>query len=437
MPTAPLTHHQVLLFLLQLAVLLAAALLLGRAATRLGLPAVVGELCAGVLLGPSVLAHVAPGLFTWLMPQETAHVHLLDAVAQLAVLLLVGVTAVHLDAGLIRRRATAVANISVAALVVPLAAGVATGLALPQRFVGHDTTRPAFALFLGVAMCVSAVPVIAKTLADMGMLHRDVGQLSLAAAAIDDAVGWFLLSLVSAMSGVGLAFGVVTLRVVSLAGLAVFVVAVARPLVRAVLHRVSRSADGGLPAAVVVVVILLGAATTHALQMEPVLGAFLAGVVVGGKGMLQPQHLAALRTVVLAVLAPIFMASAGLRIDLTAFREPVVLLAAVAVLAVAVASKLAGAYLGARASRLTHWEGVAVGAGMNARGAVGVVVAMVGLNLGVLTTATYTIIVFVAVVTSVAAVPLLQSAMPRIEASVSEEQRRRAWAAPVPEPVGR
>ncbi len=133
---------------------------------------------------------------------------------------------------------------------------------------------------------------------------------------------------------------------------------------------------------------------------------------------------APLRIVVMAVLAPIFFATVGLRVDLTALGEPRVLLAAVIVLAVAVFGKFAGVYAGARASRLTPWEALALGAGMNARGVIEIVVASVGVRLGVLSTETYTVIVLVAIVTSVMAPPILRRAMRQVEQTAAEEQRR-------------
>jgi Kef-type K+ transport system membrane component KefB len=135
--------------------------------------------------------------------------------------------------------------------------------------------------------------------------------------------------------------------------------------------------------------------------------------------------LAPLRAVVLGVLAPIFLASAGLRMDLTTLVRPEVAALGVSALAVAILGKFAGAYLGARTSRLSGWEALALGAGMNARGVVEVVLAMVGLRLGVLTTATYTVVVLVAVVTSVMAPPVIKFAMARIEPTPEEERRRR------------
>jgi len=173
--------------------------------------------------------------------------------------------------------------------------------------------------------------------------------------------------------------------------------------------------------------------------MEAVFGAFVAGIVLATAAPAVQEKLAPLRTVTLSVLAPIFLATAGLRMDLTALARPDVLLAALAVLGVAIVGKFVGAYLGARISKLTAWEGLALGAGMNARGVVEVIVALTGLRLGVIDTAGYTVIVMVAVVTSLMAPPLLRFAMNRVEQN--DEERLRAidhvtWAG-TPPPTSR
>jgi Kef-type K+ transport system membrane component KefB len=425
-PPAPLAAHQLLVLLLQLATLLLVALCLGRVAERLGMPAIVGELLTGVLLGPSLLGQLAPGFAHWLLPPVPTQMNLLDAVGQLGVLLLVGVTGTHLDIGAIRRRGGTAVGVSLAGLLLPLGLGILAGSLLPRTLIPGHTPRGVFALFLGVAMCVSAIPVIAKTLSDMRLLHRDVGQLTLAAGMVDDAVGWFLLSVVSAAATVGISGFRVTRSVLYLIGFVLVATVLGGPLVRAAMRFASRAQEPGPSIAVAVVVVLLGAATTQSLGMEPVFGAFVCGILVGTARRQDQARLAPLRTVVLSVLAPLFLATAGLRMDLTGLRHPTVAVAAVVVLAIAILGKFAGAYLGARLSRLTNWEGLALGAGMNARGVVEVIVAMTGLRLGVLDTSTYTIIVLVAIVTSLMAPPLLRLATARIRQSDEELLREAA-----------
>lgn len=422
-PVVPIAANQLLLFLLQVGLLLAVALLLGRIAGRFGMPAVVGELCTGMLFGPSLLDHVAPGFAGWLLPKEPGQFHLLDAVGMFGLLLLVGVTGAEVDLKLIRRRGATVMRVSGAGFLVPLGLGIATGYLLPATMLPDGGDRTVFALFLGVAMCVSALPVIAKTLLDMNLLHRNIGQLILSAGTVDDVFGWLMLSVVAAMATTGVRVGQVGLSLLYLLAVIVLAWLVGRPVVRAVLRITARSKESGPPLAAAVVIVILGAAVTHAAGLEPILGAFIAGILIGTARTADLARLAPLRTVVLAVLAPLFFAIAGLRMDLTALRDPVVLLAAVVVLLIAILGKFAGAYLGARASRLSRWEALALGSGMNARGVIEVIVAMVGLRLGVLTTATYTIVVLMAIVTSLMAPPILRLAMRRVDDTAEEQLR--------------
>lgn len=427
-PTPPIEAHALLVFLLQVGLLLGSALLLGRLAVRLKMPAIVGELCAGVILGPSLLQHSAPQVAQWLFPPDAEQFHMLDALGQIGVLLLVGITGAHLDMALVRRRGAAAAKISGFGLVIPLGFGVATGLLLPASMSPTGTDPVVFALFLGVAMCVSAIPVIAKTLMDMKLLHRNIGQLTLTAGMVDDAFGWFMLSVVSAMATSGVRAGNVLLSLAYLLGVVVFAAVIGRPLVAGMFRLANRSEDATPTIMTVTALVLLSAAGTHALGLEAIFGAFVCGILISEYGRPDPVRLAPLRTVVVSVFAPIFFATAGLRMDLTALTRPEVLGVAVLILAIAIVGKFVGAYIGAKTSRLNNWEALALGAGMNARGVVEVIVAMVGLRLGVLNTATYTIIILVAVVTSLMAPPILRFAMTRVEQTHEEELRLQTHA---------
>lgn len=426
-PLAPIDAHQLLIFLLQFGLLLGTALVLGRVAVRFGMPAVVGELCAGVLLGPSVLAHAAPSLSGWLLPHDPSQIHLIDAVGQVGVLLLVGVTGMHIDLTMVRRKGITAGWISAGGLLVPLGLGFGIGFLLPDFVVPDGIDRAVFALFVGVAMCVSAIPVIAKTLLEMKLLHRNVGQLIMSAAAVDDIFGWMMLSVVSAMVATGLHAGQVGTALFHLAIIIAAAVFVGRPVVRYTMRWAAKSPESGVSITAAVVLLMLFAAGTQSLGMEAILGTFLGGILIGSTRQVDFERLAPLRTFVMAVLAPLFFATAGLRMDLTALARPAVLLSALAVLAIAILGKFIGVYLGARVARLGHWNATALGAGMNARGVIEVIIAMVGLRLGVLTTEMYTIIVLVAIVTSLMAPPTLRYAVRRIPVTPEEEKREKVF----------
>jgi Kef-type K+ transport system membrane component KefB len=419
-PVASLGGHQLLVFLLQVSLLLGAAVLLGALATRLQMPAVVGELAAGVLLGPTLLHKIVPSLSSWLLPHDANQMHLLDAVGQLGVLLLVGSAGSQLDLNLIRRHRRGVGWVGAGALIVPLGVGIVTGLLLPHALRPAGTDHAEFAVYIGVAVCISAIPVIASALMHMGLFDRTIGQLIMGAAAVDDIVGWLLLSVLSATATTGFRMGALGKPLGYLALILLITVTIGRPVIRAVLRLANAAPNPGTRVASVVVLLVLCGAGTQALGMEPILGAFLGGLLIGSSGMLDLSASLALRTVVLAVLAPLFFATAGLRVDLGSLSKPAVLGSGIALLAVAVVTKFVGSYLGARIGRLSHWQGVALGAGLNARGVVELIVAVVGLRLGVLNSASYTVIVLIAVFTSMMAPPLLRLAVSRMPAEPLE-----------------
>lgn len=387
------------------------ALLLGSLARHFHMPSLVGELCAGLLLGPSILGQLSPSLSDWFLPRVSEQFHLLDAVGQLGVLMLVGLTGIEVKLHLLRRHKHALTRISIIAAVVPFCSGVGVGYLLPNSFLPVHTNRLIFALFLGVALSVSAIPVIAKTLTDMKLLHSHVGQLTLASATINDIFGWFMLSVVSAMamaSGVhpakimGIVLSVLLLLLLSWI--------IGRKIIHKVLALVRRTDDDGPTVTAMIAMILGYAAITQALGLEPVLGAFICGILIGADAKFKAIRL----PTVLAVLAPLFFATAGLRINLGALAHPAVLAAACAILAVAFLSKFLGAYVGARFSKIAHWDSFAIGGAMNARGVVEIVIASVGIRLGILNTATYTIIILVAIVTSLMAPLILRYGMARV-----------------------
>jgi Kef-type K+ transport system membrane component KefB len=273
------------------------------------------------------------------------------------------------------------------------------------------------ALFLGVALGVSAIPVIARILLDLGLLTGALGQRVVTAAVLDDLAGWLLLSVVSAMAGAGLRVGHLATTVAGMLGVLVLLVVLTPRVVRPVWARLEAAGRPGNAVTAVVVTALVFGAGSAALGMEPVLGGLVAGLVVGSVARNSPWYESwsgSLATFVLAVPAPIFFATAGLRIDLRPLAHPGGLAVAAAVVLVAIAGKFGGVYLGARIGRLSHWEGVALGAGLNARGVIQIVVASVGLRLGILGEQLYTAIILTAVVTSVLAGPWMSRAVRRM-----------------------
>jgi Kef-type K+ transport system membrane component KefB/nucleotide-binding universal stress UspA family protein len=420
-----LDHHAVFLLLLQLAVLLFMARFLGEIMRKLGQPPVVGELLAGVVLGPSVFGAFLPELQGSIFPVSQHQADLLAVISWTGVLFLLIVTGLETDLRLIKRRGRSALVISAGGIIVPFASGLGLGMSLPDEYLSHPDGRLVFALFMAVAMSISAVPVIAKVLMDLKLTRRDIGQLILAAAMTDDTVGWILLSVVAGLATAG------TVDVSSVAkalgGAAAFLF-IAFTIGSRIVSRIVTTTDtlfGGVNAQMSVVLVLsLGtAAATHQMGIEAVLGAFVMGILIVQAPRFRHEVAHGLELVTTAFLAPIFFASAGVKVDLLRLADPDVFVIGLLVLGVACLGKFVGAYIGAWAAKVPHWERLALGSGMNARGAMEIVVATVGLGLGILTVEVYSIIVMVAIVTSLMAPPLLRFTLSRVRIGADEAQR--------------
>lgn len=421
----PLGHHELLLILLELAILLLVARGLGELMRRINLPPVVGELLAGVLLGPSLFGLILPGVQAGIFPKSQTQSDLLSVVSWLGVLFLLIVTGLETDLNLILRKGKTALLISLGGIVVPFTTGFGLGWLLPENFLADPTKRMVFSLFIATAMSISAVPVIAKVLMDLNLIRRDIGQVTLAAGMTDDTIGWILLSVVSGLASSG-KFDLIT--VVRSVGAAVIFLGLAFTIGRTVVDYVLRWVDeyiGGVTASLSAVLILslLAAAFTHELGLEAALGAFVFGILAGESRRFSREAGHTLEIITAGFLAPIFFAAAGLKVNLLQVLVPETLLIGLIVLAVACLGKFTGAYIGSRVGGLSHWESLAMGSGMNARGAMEIIVATIGLSLGVLNQQMYSIIVMVAIVTSLMAPPLLRWTLSKVVMSDEEALR--------------
>ena len=421
----PLDEHALLIFWTQLLVLVVAARAAGYAMQRVGLPSVIGHLGAGVILGPSVFGQLWASGFEWFLPHEEISSGALFAVTWVGVALLLVTAGFETDLGLIRRLGKASALVTGFSLVVPLAGGLVTGLVLPADFVGGGADRTVFALFVAAALSVSALAVIARILSELGLMRRDFGQITVAAGMANDVVGWVMLAVFAGFATAGRISLFGTLRTV--VGLGLFLVlamTLGQRAVDASLRRVRR--DGpNLPGAlgIAVITMLAFGVATQALGIEAVLGAFVAGVVLNRSRFQQHEVVHHIESLTNAFLAPVFFATAGLRVDLSLLVDRRVLAWAGVVMAVAIVAKFAGAFIGARLAGQSRRAAVALGAGLNARGALEIVIASVGLSLGVFSETAYTVVVIVPLVTSVFAAASLRLAVRDWRGSPAEQER--------------
>ncbi|MGZ5383760.1 MAG: cation:proton antiporter, partial [Acidimicrobiia bacterium] len=308
-PIASSSHADVLQLVIQLAVLLGLARLLGELSRRIGQPAVVGEILAGVILGPSVMGALVPGVAAVWLPASPVQAQLLETVALIGAMLLLVITGFETDLGLIRRRAGAAVGVAAGGLVLPFAAGLALGWWFPTDLLGNPDQRLVFALFLATAMAVSAIPVLASILLEMRLMRRDIGQTMLAAGMVDDLIGWVVLGVVIALADGGGGLATVGLTVLTvLLFLAVTVLAgpfIVKRTIRFV-HGASGTSHRFLTATLVLV--FAWASFSQALHLEPVIGAFAMGILLGRVRRLPVSVAESLEGMALGVFAPIFFA---------------------------------------------------------------------------------------------------------------------------------
>ncbi|HSM57364.1 MAG TPA: cation:proton antiporter [Candidatus Sulfomarinibacteraceae bacterium] len=422
------SHHDILVLLFEIALLLFFARLLGELAQRLNQPAVVGEILAGIILGPSVLSSLVPALGAWIVPQTEVQGYLLEVISLVGAIFLLLITGLETDLALVRRHARTAIGVSYGGIIATFTSGFLLGQYLPDFLLGDPSQRLVFSLFVATAMSISAIPVIAKVLMDLNLMRRDIGQTIIAAGMSDDTTGWILLSIVAGLAGgQAVTAGSVLSIVGSVLGFLVLSFTVGHWLVKRLLDYVQDeviSQDRLLT--LVVVLTFTWGAMTQALNLEAVLGAFVMGVLFGQMPRLPDQVHHQLESIALGIFSPIFFAVAGLKVNLLNLLEPQLLLITLLVILIATMGKVIGTYFGARViGGRDHWTALSFGAGLNARGAMEIIIATIGLSLGILSQDMFSIIVVMAMATSLMAPAALRYVLQNVEPEEQELERLR------------
>lgn len=391
--------------LLQVIVIVVAARWIGALFQRLRQPAVIGEMVAGILLGPSLLGLVEPGVHAFLFPESSLGP--LRLLSQLGVILFMFVVGIELDVAHLRQRVAAAVLVSHASILVPFFLGAASAILLYPTLAPAGVPFGAFALFIGVAMSITAFPVLARILEERRLGGTPLGSTAIACAAVDDVTAWCLLALVVAIaraSSVTVALSTVGFTLLFIAAM-IFVV---RPLAARLLaaRRGGNDGSAGLLAAIVAFV-FAAAWLTDRIGIHALFGAFLAGVCVpSGSGLREFLRLR-LEAFGSVVLLPLFFAFTGLRTHVGLIDDWNGWLVCGAIVAVAIAGKLGGSMLAARSTGMGWGDAFSLGALMNTRGLVELIVLNVGYDLGILSPRIFTMLVLMALVTTIMTGPLL------------------------------
>jgi Kef-type K+ transport system membrane component KefB len=420
--------------LVQLVVIILAARLFAVVFRRLGQPGVVGEIAAGLVLGPSVLGWLFPGVWRAVfhpavagLPPEASDAVLhwiFTILSQLGLVFLLFLIGLEADFSHLRWHGASALGISAAGIVLPFALGLAVAPLILPHLEGPPLPPWSFALFLGTALSITAIPVLGRIMMELNITRTRVGAITLSAAAVDDAAGWILLATVAAVARVEKfreAFDpwAAPLMLAETLAFTLVMILVARPVLRWAVRRTLRRNHGELSVnalAVLLAVIFACAIATNVIGIFAVFGAFCLGAVLSGEHEFRRAVAGRLRDVVTAFLLPIFFTYTGLRTDVGSLGGSMVLwLLCGLVFLAAVLGKLGGAGLAAWLGRFPPREAACIGALMNTRGLMALIVINLGRDLGVVPPAVYCMLVLMALATTAMTTPLVLRLMPGTE----------------------
>ena len=413
------------IFIAELVLLLVVGRLMGEAAQRIGQPPVMGQLVGGLLLGPSVFGLIWPSAQHALFPSLAAQKSMIGAVSQLGILMLLLLTGMETNLQMVKRVGRAAITVAAAGVALPFACGFALGEFLPARFLPQPDARLVTAIFLGTALSISSVKIVAMVVREMNFLRRDLGQIIVASAILEDTIGWVIIAVAFGLAAAGtIDMWSVGRAIVGTALFMAFSFTIGRRIVFRLIRWANDNFQSEFPVITTILVIMaVMALTTDLIGVNTVLGAFVAGVLIGESPILTRHIDEQLRGLIVALFMPVFFGLAGLSTDLTVLRNGDLALLAVGLILIASIGKFSGAFIGGTLGGLTRAESLALGCAMNARGSTEVIVATVGLSAGVLTQNLFTLIVTMAVVTTMAMPTMLRWALNRLPMRRKEQMR--------------
>ena len=395
------------LLFLQMAVILTAARLMAVAFRFIRQPAVMGEMAAGILLGPSLLGRISPAIMNGLFPADGRGS--LYALSQLGLVLFMFLVGLEVRPGSLRGSAKSVVVASQASIVAPFLLGGMLAWELYPR-LGNGSPRLPFVLFLGAAMGITAFPVLARILTERKMMHTRVGVFAISCAALDDLTAWCLLAVITVIARPEASQSPLPWRFAALIGYILTMVLLIRPALRRWLPASAAPGLGRLGAAMIL--LLLSVWATEALAVHALFGAFLAGIVMPKGGKLEEGLRDRLESVTLVLLLPLFFAYTGLRTSVGLLNSVELWLLCGLIVVVAVGSKLLVSAVIVRASGMPWRESLAVGVLVNTKGLVELVILNVGLDLHILSPTLFSMMVIMALATTLMTTPLLNWILP-------------------------
>ncbi len=401
-----LVSHDIIILLLSFGGVLILSRLFAELGKKFRLPMVMGEILLGIVLGPTVFGYFYPEEFRTIFPETGAVKIAMDGITQLAVIMLLFVAGLEVQLQVVLKQGRTAVLTSITSMIIPFFFGFGIVWYFPEFFNLGESPKLVYALFFGIAMAVSAIPVIARILMDLNLYKTHVGMTIMAAAIFDDLTGWLMFSLVLSMMGQEGEITNTWQTVGLILGFGLFMLVIGKRLINLALPFIQKklSWPGGV-LSLCLGLGFLGAAFTESIGLHAILGAFIVGIAIGDSVHFREEAREIIHQFVTNIFAPLFFVSIGLKVN---FVENFDLRLVLIVLFLAVVCKVAGASLGAWMGGLKRRQALAVGFGLNARGAMEIILGTLALNAGLIDNKMFVALVVMALVTSIISGPMLR-----------------------------
>ncbi|MFZ1289815.1 MAG: cation:proton antiporter [Melioribacteraceae bacterium] len=401
-----LSAEQITTFLVSISVMLFFAKLFGEIFSKLKQPSIIGEILAGIVLGPTILGMLLPEVSEFLFPKNSEINIAIEGITNIAVVLLLLVSGLEVDLSIVMRYRKAAISISTIGIIIPFVLGFGISYLFPN-LVGllNDKDRLVFALFIGTAIAISSLPVIAKILMDLKIFKTQIGFIIIASAMLNDLIGWFIFSIILGMIGAnthGFSFSETIIYTISFIFILLFV---GRIVIDKVIFWFKENLS--FPGTLLNLILILGflsAAFTEFLGVHAILGAFIMGIAIGDSKHLKEDTRQIIHQFITNIFAPLFFVSIGMKANFIAdFNLGIVIV----ILALALIGKVTGCSIGARLGGMNKNDSFAIGAGMSSSGAMGIIIGLIALQFGLINEEVFVGLVIMSLFTSMASAPIM------------------------------
>lgn len=401
-----LLHSELIQLLVQLSVMLAFGRVMAEVARKFKQPAVVGEIIAGLILGPTLLGTFSHDTFDLLFPKTGASAIVLDGFTKVAVVMLLFIAGLEVDLHIVFQQGKQAISSSLFGLIIPFFLGFIIPYSFPSFFGDTGgTDHLLFALFMGTAMAISALPVIVRIMMDLKLFKTKIGMLVVASAMVDDVIGWMIFSIILGMIGKGGQFAVGYTLLITV-GFTAFMLTIGRGLLNRLLPWINKKLawPGGLLSLSLSLCFIAGAFTEY-IGIHAVFGAFIIGIALGDSEHMSERAKEIVHQFINNIFAPLFFVAIGLKVN---FLVNFDLSLTLVILFIAFTGKIIGSGLGTRLGGFTWRESLAAGFGMNARGAMEIILGIVALENGLINEKVFVSLVIMALLTSMTSGPLMR-----------------------------